>query len=194
MDDEIQIRKIRIFVAGSKQLKAERDFVKSIVSDFNAKFLDMSLGLKPYFFCVYDYTCFYPAQRKKGLQEELYNTFIDSNADLVFFLLDGKMGSKTEEEFNVAINAIIKDRRPKHPDIHVFGKKGINPIDIEIVKDYFIDYSNSDNLEKSIIDILHSYIENVEKSKVTLREKYNKIVSDRELDFINFLIMTNPLV
>lgn len=104
------------------------------------------------------------------------------------------MGGKTEEEFNVAINAICKDRWPPHPDIHVFGKKGINPIDIEIVKDYFIDYSNSDNLEKSIIDILHSYIENVEKSKVSLREKYNKIVSDRELDFVNFLIMTNPLV
>lgn len=71
MDDEIQIRKIRIFVAGSKKHKAKRDFVKSIVSDYNAKFLDMSLGLKPYFFCVYDYTCFYPAQRKKGQQEEL---------------------------------------------------------------------------------------------------------------------------
>ena len=186
MEDEIYIRKIRIFVAGSKRLKAKRDFVKSIVSDYNAKFFD--LGMEPYSFYVYDYTSFYPAQRKTGQQEELYNTFIDSHADLVFFLLDGKMGAKTEEEFNVAINAIGKDRRPSHPDIHVFAKKGINPSDIEMVKDYFIDYSNSDNLEKAIIDILHKYIQSVEVSKKSLREKYYENVSEREKGFVNFLL------
>lgn len=106
MEEDINIRKIRIFVAGSKKLQAKRDFVKRIVSEYNTKKFD--LYMKPFFFYVYDYTSFYPAQLLNGQQDELYNAFIDSHADLAFFLVDGEMGDKTEEEFNIAINAIKK--------------------------------------------------------------------------------------
>ena len=64
MEEDINIRKIRIFVAGSKKLQAKRDFVKRIVSEYNTKKFD--LYMKPFFFYVYDYTSFYPAQRLNG--------------------------------------------------------------------------------------------------------------------------------
>ena len=35
MEEDITIRKIRIFVAGSKKLQSKRDFVKRIVSEYN---------------------------------------------------------------------------------------------------------------------------------------------------------------
>ena len=192
MEEDITIRKIRIFVAGSKKLQAKRDFVKRIVSEYNTKKFD--LYMKPFFFYVYDYTSFYPAQRLKGQQDELYNAFIDSHADLAFFLVDGEMGDKTEEEFNIAINAIKKDRRPPHPDIHVFGKKGINPHDVEIVKDYFIDYSSYDNLEKTIIGILDGYMDNIQLFYKSDSDKYNKSVSEREISFISFVLKINHVV
>ena len=63
MEEDITIRKIRIFVAGAKKLQAKRDFVKRIVSEYNTKKFD--LYMKPFFFYVYDYTSFYPAQQVK---------------------------------------------------------------------------------------------------------------------------------
>lgn len=103
-------------------------------------------------------------------------------------------GDKTEEEFNIAINAIKKDRRPPHPDIHVFGKKGINPHDVEIVKDYFIDYSSYDNLEKIIIGILDGYVDNIRLFYKSDSDKYNKSVSEREISFIGFVLKINHVV
>lgn len=192
MEDEITIKKIRIFVAGAKKLKSKRDFVKRIVSEYNTNQFD--LYMKPFIFYVYDYTSFDSAQRPNGQQEELYNTFIDSHADLASFLVDGKMGDKTEEEFKVAINAINKERRPPHPDIHVLGKKGINPEDIDVVKDYYKDYSNYDNLETIIIGILDRYMNKLKLSYNADSEWFKRNNSERELRFVNFILKINYLV
>ena len=192
MKNDLTIRKIRIFVAGSTKLKSTRNFVKKIVSDYNTKHFDMYM--KPFFFYVYDYTSFYPAHRPKGQQEELYNAFIDSHADLAFFLVDGKMGDKTKIEFIVACNANKKERWPSHPDIHVLVKKGIDPNDIEIVKDYYLEFSNYDNLENIITNILDGFMDKNILFYNADSDKYNKMISEREIGFNLFIQKINHIV
>lgn len=192
MENNLMTRKIRIFVAGSKGLKPKRDFVKKIVMDYNTNHFDMYM--KPYIFYIYDYESFYPAQRRIGQQEELYNTFIDSHADLALFFIEGNLGEKTKEELNVALNAIKKDRRPLHPDVHVFGRKGLNSRDIEdIVKDYFKDYTSYDNLEKSIISILDGFVDRLEMYRNSFSEDYYRNASEREMRFMSYIYSINYL-
>ncbi len=192
MNKDLTIRKIRIFVAGSTKNKSTRNIVKKIVSDYNTKHFDMYM--KPFFFYVYDYTSFYPAQRPNGQQEELYNAFIDAHADLAFFLVDGKIGKETKKEFIVASYAFKKERKPPHPDIHVLCKKGIDPNDIEVVKDYYLEFSNYDNLENIIINILDGFMEKTKLFYKADNDKYNKMVSEREIGFNLFIYKINHIL
>lgn len=135
------MKNIQIFVAGSKDLVKERDCLKVVVSDLNSlkKRRDCVFTLHSYEFFNDD-------------QDE-YNRFIENEADIVIFILDGRIGEKTEEEFLKATDSYNKNRRPK---IMVFLKNAASQTeDIGRIKGliagrlggskYYVDYSTPKN-------------------------------------------------
>lgn len=104
------MKKIHIFVAGAKDLKLQRTALKALGNDINAEFEhsgnDTSLSIRTY--------------ENFGENQEEYNTYIQDKADLIIFVLEGKIGPYTEKEFLVAYQQL---KLKKHPQILVFLKE-----------------------------------------------------------------------
>lgn len=94
-------RKIRVFIAGSTTLKEERNVFKIIASDLNNEFEHMGIVFK------------IKSYESVGNQQEDYNDFIRSKADLIIFVLNGSIGKTTEEEFRIATDSMHKTGYPK---------------------------------------------------------------------------------
>lgn len=108
-------KKIKVFIAGSKQHNAERNAIRSeFMKISNAS--NNKLEIRGYSF--EDFESFFSAE---GRQMD-YNCFIEDEADSVVFVLDNKVGGITFEEFERALKSYEK---VKHPRIYVYSKQGI---------------------------------------------------------------------
>lgn len=135
------MEKIKIFIAGSKDLRQERNCIKVLANDLNSKYASRDIMV-----IIHSYEHF------DDKQEE-YNRFIEKEADLVFFILDGRMGERTEEEFLKATEALNKANRP---EVMMFLRR-FDEVTPEIGRiqglirgrlgdRYYIDYSDLDEL------------------------------------------------
>lgn len=97
---------IKVFVAGSKVLKRERDAVISALHHIT------NYSSRDYVFRVKTYEDFDRSLTEEGRQKE-YNDYISSDAEYAIFILDSTVGGITFEEFRVAINAYKTKRRPE---------------------------------------------------------------------------------
>lgn len=95
------MRKIKIFVAGSKDLSRERDAIKILANDLNSLY-----NAEDVMIIIHSYEHFSDNQ-------EDYNRFITDEADIVIFILDGQIGDKTEEEFMKATESFNSHGRPE---------------------------------------------------------------------------------
>ena len=106
------MKKIHIFVAGAKDLKQQRTALKALGNDINAEFEhsgnDTSLSIRTY--------------ENFGENQEEYNTYIQDKADLIIFVLEGKIGPYTEKEFLVAHQQL---KLKKHPQIKRRDRKSV---------------------------------------------------------------------
>lgn len=132
----------RIFIAGSKALEGERDALKALAHDLNTGYEDKRASIKVE---VKSYENFKDNQR-------VYNHFIEKNADLVLFVLEGRPGEKTQEEF---VKAATSYKSKKRPEIIIFiqetaycDKEIMKDID-EIVKPYLGDHYAGDYTDLS---------------------------------------------
>lgn len=135
---------IRIFVAGAKALKTERNALKALAHDLNTNYQERQINLD---IKIRSYEDF------KDSQDE-YNKYIVSKADIVVFILKDKIGPKTEEEFVKAASAFgIKQR----PEIIIFLNKDRKETpEIAHIQDlvqkhlgdhYFVDYQDDEDLK-----------------------------------------------
>ena len=97
---------IRIFLASSSELKADREQFKLFISDENAR-----LNASGVFLEVVGYENFPNAISEAGLQAE-YNKALCA-CDMAVFLLFSKVGTFTDQEFDAAIAAFKTNQRPK---------------------------------------------------------------------------------
>lgn len=96
---------IKFFVAGSTHLKEERSALKEMVSDMNSQRESLDTS-----FTLYSFEHFNDDQTH-------YNRFIEEEADVVVFVLDGCIGTKTRDEFIRATDSLKLNH---HPEIMVF--------------------------------------------------------------------------
>lgn len=101
------MKKIRIFIAGPKALEGERNALKALAHDLNTEYEDRSAHIQVK---IKSYENF------KDNQQE-YNKFIEQEADLVIFVLEGKVGDKTREEF---VKAATSYQEKQTPEIILF--------------------------------------------------------------------------
>ena len=153
---------IKCFIAGSKSLQRERDGLRSIMSVMYNKWMNFNFKILSFTFEDFD---------KKvviGGQQKLYNSFIEKDADWALFIIDKGIGDKTHEEYRIAMDSYINNGRP---NIVIFGKLGISDMsELSTIKEevekhgqYWVDYSDIDNLKLSFESILNWDLINIFK-------------------------------
>lgn len=102
-------KKVSIFVAGSKELRTERYGLKALAQELNTRYNDHGVDV---FVEMKSYEDF------KDNQKE-YNNYISHKSDMAIFVLDGRIGSFTKNEFVTAVDAF---KQKQIPEIVVFLK------------------------------------------------------------------------
>lgn len=137
---------LKVFIAGSKDLYHERNVVRSQLQQISNR-------TKIAFSC-YTYEDFSRDFVENGQQAE-YNKFIANQADFAVFIIDGKIGGITFDEFNVAMSAFKNNGKPRiftyckdtdsdNPEIrHIINEINEN-------HQYYCDYQDIYHLEHCI--------------------------------------------
>lgn len=142
---------IKVFIAGSTKLVAERDALRSIISRMYNRFKKENLIIEAYSFDDF------PRTFTEGGHQKLYDKFIREEADWVVFITDGTIGDKTIWELE---NAIKAHKQLGHPKILMYSKP-LNTTEVserltsnfkQILNDednYWIDYCNIEDIRSS---------------------------------------------
>ncbi len=102
------MKNIKIFIAGAKDLTDQRSSLKLIANDLNTEYAHAGIHINLISYENY------------GDNQTAYNRFITKEADIVLFILDGRIGIKTEEEFLLATRNLAEHG---HPEMYIFLKK-----------------------------------------------------------------------
>jgi len=136
------MQKVSVFFAGSTTLSEERNQIKALANDLNAKYEKKGVEVVVY---TYEYL---------GENQDSYNRFIAKEADAAIFVLRERINEYTLEELRKAI-----DSRQKHghPHILVFlhadadsiesNKEIRNTVKKHLGRQHYIDYKNSEDLK-----------------------------------------------
>lgn len=141
-----QTSMFRVFIAGSKDLYHERNVVRSQLQQISNR--------TQIAFSCYTYEDFSRDFTEDGQQAE-YNKFIANQADFAVFIVDGRIGGITFDEFNVAMSAFKEKMKPR---IFTYCKdvNGLNNEISHIIKEindnsqYYSEYQDIYHLESNI--------------------------------------------
>lgn len=136
------MKTLSVFVAGAKNLQPLRLRLKAMANDLNNEFkqngLDMAVNMVSY--------------ENFGDEQGIYNKFITEEADMVLFLVEDRIGQKTEEEYRLAVNCYEKNGHPEHCLLlKEFDEKTEDIAHIEELMSatsnkYYVSYRNPDDL------------------------------------------------
>lgn len=147
---------VKCFVAGSKDLWGERNAVRAQLQKVS--------NMAGIYITAYTYEDFGRVFNRGGHQAD-YNRFIKEEANYAIFIIDGKVGSVTFQEFQVALEAFENGKRK--PKIFVYCK----------------DVDNSQGEIRQII----------EKTK-SLNQYYTKYQDIRELEYRVYEDFTREII
>lgn len=137
---------IKVFIAGSKDLYHERNVVRAQLQQISNR---TNIA-----FSSYTYEDFSRDFIEDGQQAE-YNKFIADQADFTVFIIDGRIGGITFNEFSVAMSAFKKNHKPRIftycKDIDIKNVEIIHIInEINDNNQYYCEYRDIIDLENSI--------------------------------------------
>ncbi len=155
------MKNIFLFIAGAKALRIEREKIKSLVNDMNAEYLRLNRDIV---FSAASYENY-------GDRQEEYNSYIQS-CDMIFFVIDDRIGAKTEQELELAINTYNKNDKKK-PQIYILMRTfNERTPDIEhlenllssyaergLYDNYYIEFSNLEDMVLKVKDRMRFYAE-----------------------------------
>ena len=140
------MKTISVFIAGAKNLQPLRLRLKALANDLNNEFkqkgLNTSVNMVSY--------------ENFGDEQRIYNKFIEEEADMVLFLLEDRIGQKTEEEYKLAVKCFEKNN---HPEYCVLLREfEENTEDIAHIEElmrttsnkYYVTYRNPDDLMSKV--------------------------------------------
>ncbi|MGN0226132.1 MAG: hypothetical protein ACI4A7_08685 [Prevotella sp.] len=165
--------RISIFVAGAKNLKTQRLLLKALANDLNDEYArkghDTQVVMKSY--------------ENFGDRQEDYNEYIEKEADLVLFVIEGKIGYHTENEFKLAAKKLNKSGKPK---VKVFLKsfeertEDINHVENlmnSLLGSFYIEYKNNEELVLKAKERIRTYVRfktKQERRNIAARIKNNR--------------------
>ena len=132
---------IKCFIAGSKTLQQERDALRAVTCVMYNKWDSKNFRILSYTFEDFkkEHTLVPP--------QELYNKFIEEEADWALFIIDGEIGGITVNEYRVAMDSFKRNGRPKILALAKVGSENnekVAEIRDEINKEhqYWTDYTD----------------------------------------------------
>jgi hypothetical protein len=132
---------IKCFIAGSKTLQQERDALRAVTCVMYNKWDSKNFRILSYTFEDFkkEHTLVPP--------QELYNKFIEEEADWALFFIDGKVGGITVNEYRIAMDSFKKNGKPKILALAKVGSENnekVAEIRDEINKEhqYWTDYAD----------------------------------------------------
>lgn len=146
---------IKVFVAGAKELSLQRQRITALINDLNVVNSRRSRGVR---FTLSSYENF-------GDNQDEYNAFIQNDADIVLFLIEDRLGTKTQEELLLASRCYSTAKRP---EILVFLKNfteetkevaRIQGIITGAVHNYYSVYDSLDSLAIQVRLRLDEYVD-----------------------------------
>lgn len=160
---------ISIFIAGAKDLADQRMKLKAMISDMNHRNAKMGV---PHSFDPSSYETF-------GNDQEKYNEHITKSADLVVFVLEGRIGKFTEDEYRLATR--LKGQKGV-PDVVVMLKAydELTP-DISYINglmrndNYYITYKNDDDLILQTKNYLDEYVKTFRTRRLSILRRKPKV-------------------
>lgn len=123
-------RKIQIFLGGGvKLLHGENEALKGYRNDVVDPLISQlnSEEFARYLFITKDYSDL-TRNVVSGKHQDVYNRYIEREAQIALFILDGKIGNITKQEIDVAVASTKKSH---HPIVYIYG---INIQDEEILE------------------------------------------------------------
>ena len=134
-------KSIKCFIAGSKTLQTERDALRAVTCVMYNKWDSKNFRILSYTFEDFkkEHTLVPP--------QELYNKFIEEEADWALFIIDGEVGGITANEYRVAMDSFKKNGKPKILALAKVGSENnekVTEIRDEINKEhqYWTDYTD----------------------------------------------------
>lgn len=156
---------IKVFIAGSTRLVAERDALRSVIGQMYNKYKEDNLLIEAYSFDDF------PREFTEGGHQKLYDEFIRKEANWVVFITDGEIGEKTIWELGNAIKAYKSGKRPK---ILMYSKPEKTQSSLQMTSfrrllfeenQYWIDYTSLNDIKTSFRDHLQWDLYNLMKSQ-----------------------------
>ena len=149
-------KNVNLFIAGSKSLQQERDIFAGVVNVLQSKWKPLGIDVNSY-----SYQNF-PREVTDIPSQKQYNNFIAKQVNVAIFILSGKAGTYTNEEFEVAYSNFKKNGTPK---IFVYSlNDGSNQFDSEIhqkmqeEKLYWIEFKDVNELRYLLNSDLETYL------------------------------------
>lgn len=159
------MKNINIFIAGAKDLVEARRLFKVLANNLNAEYdskqLDISLTMRSYEDFV------------DNNNQLSYDDYIVKDSDMVIFIIEGRIGAKTEAEFKIASQCLNRQGRPK---VFVFMKQYdqltpdiayVNGLMSTLLSDYYYTYRNYDHLESVAKDVLREAVDALAPKRVS---------------------------
>lgn len=155
------MRKLKIFIAGAKNLKQQRLGMKALANDLNARYIndDVTISMSSY--------------ENFGESQSTYNRFIEKEADMIIFIIDGNIGSKTEEEYRLASRLYKKRKRPElitfmssfseRTEEICYAENLIN----SLTEKYYVEYTNTEDLLAKAKERIDSFVNNEKNRRHT---------------------------
>lgn len=149
VNEEVSKNKVyKVFIAGSKDLVHERDGVRSVFGQLSNK--------GKVFFQAKTFEDFPRSLTKDGRQSD-YNEYIRKEADFVIFILDGRIGGITKDEFDIAWESFKHFNRPKIYVYYNITNENLFHGDVEEIKNiinsinqYYNDYRDIKDLKAQV--------------------------------------------
>ena len=145
---------IKIFIAGAKNLRTQRLRMKALVNDLNTKYSNEGIHVA---INMFSYENFEERQ-------SAYDNFIKEKADMVIFIVDERIGEKTEGELRLACETYKEKGKPEViVFLHSFSEKTPEIEHTESVVNsisdkYYVDYNNTEDLLFKAKDRIDSFV------------------------------------
>ena len=136
------MKTLSVFVAGAKSLQPLRLRLKAMANDLNNEYKrngwDIAVNMVSY--------------ENFGDEQSIYNKFITEEADMILFLLEDRIGQKTEDEYRLTVDWQKKNGKPEHcVFLKEFDVRTDAIVHIEDLMDstsnrYYVCYKNPEDL------------------------------------------------
>lgn len=147
---------VNFFIAGSKALQQERDVFAGVINVLQSTWKPLGLDINSYSYMNF------PRDVTIDGHQQQYNHFIAHHVNVAVFILSGKAGGYTMEEFDVAFDNFKRKGTPKiyvySLDNEVNGCDSIIHTKMKEEKQYWIEYKNVEELRLLIERDLNKYL------------------------------------